>query len=84
MQSNCSRKERITVREELIDGKRYIVVSHYAGKKDFKKIICDHAFRQTLAETDHPTDWPHGGLMFCVFCRIIKAHRIKSRFDSEE
>lgn len=25
-----------------------------------------------------------GGLMFCVFCRIIKAHRIKSRFDSEE
>ena len=56
MQSNCSRKERITVREELIGGKRYIVVSHYAGKKDFKKIICDHAFRQTIAETDHPTD----------------------------
>ena len=56
MQSNCSRKERITVREELIGGKKYIVVSHYAGKKDFKKIICDYAFRQTLAETDHPTD----------------------------
>ena len=56
MQSNCSKKERITVREELIGGKRYIVVSHYAGNKDFKKIICDHAFRQTLAETDHPTD----------------------------
>ena len=25
-------------------------------KKDFKKIICEYAFRQTLAETDHPTD----------------------------
>ena len=56
MQSNCSRKEKISVREELIGGKRYIVVSHYAGNKDFKKIICDNAFRQTLAETDHPTD----------------------------
>ena len=56
MQSNCSRKERITVREELIGGKRYIVVSHYAGNKEFKKIIYDHAFRQTFAETDHPTD----------------------------
>ena len=56
MESNCSRKERRTVREEFKDGKRYIVVSHYAGNKDFKKIICEHAFRQTLAETDHPTD----------------------------
>ena len=56
MKSNCSRKERITVREELIGGKRYIVVSHYAGKKDCKKNICEYDFRQTLAETDHPTD----------------------------
>ena len=56
MQSNCSKKERTTVREELIGGKRYIVVSHYAGNKDFKKIICEYAFRQTLAETDHPTN----------------------------
>lgn len=58
MQSNCSKKERITVREELIGGKKYIVVSHYAGKKDFKKIICEYAFRQTLAETDAETDHP--------------------------
>lgn len=56
MQSNCSKKENMTFREEVIGGKKYIVVSHYAGKKDFKKIICDHAFRQTIAETDHPTD----------------------------
>ena len=56
MQSNRSGTESITVREELIDGKRYIVVSHYAGKKDFNKIICEHDFSSTLAETDHPTD----------------------------
>lgn len=56
MQSNCSRKERITVREEVIGGKKYIVVSHYAGNKDFKKVICEHAFRQALAETDCTAD----------------------------
>ncbi|WP_251548717.1 hypothetical protein [Pumilibacter intestinalis] len=39
-----------TVRTEVIGGKIYIVVSHYVGKKDFKKIICDHAFKQALAE----------------------------------
>lgn len=84
MQSNCSRKERITVREELIDGKRYIVVSHYAGKKDFKKssanMLSDKRLQKRITQRTDRT----GGLMFCVFCRIIKAHRIKSRFDSEE
>ena len=84
MQSNCSRKERITVREELIGGKRYIVVSHYAGKKDFKKssaiTLSDKRLQKPITRQTDRT----GGLMFCVFCRIIKAHRIKSRFDSEE
>lgn len=39
-----------TTRTEVICGKQYIVVSHYTGKKDFKKIICDYAFKQALAE----------------------------------
>lgn len=52
MQSKCSEKEKITVREEVIGGKKYIVISHYEGNNDFKKIICDHTFRQALAETN--------------------------------
>jgi len=39
-----------TARTEVIGGKKYIVVSHYVGKKNFKKIVCDHAFKQALAE----------------------------------
>lgn len=49
MQQNCQKQET-TTRTEVIHGKKYIVVSHYVGKKDFKKIICDHAFKQALAE----------------------------------
>ena len=41
---------KITTRTEAIHSKKYIVVSHYVGKKDFKKIVCDHAFKQALAE----------------------------------
>ncbi len=44
------RSELATARIEVIYGKKYIVVSHYTGKKDFRKIICDHAFKQALAE----------------------------------
>ena len=36
--------------KQKICGKQYIVVSHYTGKKDFKKIICDYAFKQAHAE----------------------------------
>lgn len=43
-------QQQNNVRTEVIGGKKYIVVSHYVGKKDFKKIICDHAFKQALAE----------------------------------
>lgn len=39
-----------TSRTEVLGGKKYVVVSHYVGKKDFKKIICNHAFKQAIAE----------------------------------
>lgn len=39
-----------STRVEIVSGKKYIVVSHYVGKKDFKKIVCDHAFKQALAD----------------------------------
>ncbi len=50
MQQDCPEHGNTTTRVEIIYGKKYIVVSHYAGKKDFRKIICDYAFKQTLAE----------------------------------
>ena len=43
-------QQQNSIRTEVIRGKKYIVVSHYVGKKDFKKIICDHAFKQALAD----------------------------------
>lgn len=43
-------QQQNSVRTEMIGGKKYIVVSHYVGKKDFKKIICNHAFKQALAD----------------------------------
>ena len=48
MQQNSQKYE--SVRTEVIGGKRYIVISHYVGKKDFKKIVGDHAFQQAIAE----------------------------------
>lgn len=39
-----------TSHTEVIGGKKYVVVSHYVGNKDFKKIFSDLAFRQVLAE----------------------------------
>lgn len=52
MQQDCLELGNTTTRVEVIYGKKYIVVSHYAGKKDFKKIICDYAFKQALAENN--------------------------------
>lgn len=49
-QQNRSELGITTTRVEVVCGKKFIVVSHYAGKKDFRKIICDHAFKQALAE----------------------------------
>ncbi len=39
-----------TSHTEVIGGKKYVVVSHYAGDKDFKKVLSDLAFRQVLAD----------------------------------
>lgn len=50
MQQDCLEHGNTTTRVEVVYGKKYIVVSHYAGKKNFKKIICDYAFKQALAE----------------------------------
>lgn len=33
-----------------IKGNKYIVVSVYAGNKDFKKIFCDLAYKQALSD----------------------------------
>ena len=33
-----------------IGGRKYIVVSHYVGNKDFKKVFDDLAFSQVLAD----------------------------------
>ena len=49
MQPNYS-ECKTTARTEDINGKKYIVVSHYAGRKDFKKIMCDYAFKQAIAK----------------------------------
>ena len=39
-----------TTHTEIIGGKKYVVVSHYIGKKDFREVFGDLAFRQVLAE----------------------------------
>ena len=39
-----------TTNEYEIGGKKYIVVSHYVGNKDFKKVFDDLAFSQVLAD----------------------------------
>lgn len=36
--------------EYEIGGRKYIVVSHYVGNKDFKKVFDDLAFSQVLAD----------------------------------
>lgn len=39
-----------TTHTEIIGGKKYVVVSHYIGKKDFKEVFGDIAFKQVLTE----------------------------------
>lgn len=36
--------------EYEIGGRKYIVVSHYVGNKDFKKVFDDLAFSQVLVD----------------------------------
>lgn len=39
-----------TTRIQKINGRNYIVISHYAGNKDFKKVLGDLAFRQSCLD----------------------------------
>lgn len=45
-----------TSHTEVIGGKKYIVVSHYVGNKDFKKVMSDLAFKQVLADMQNTAD----------------------------
>lgn len=44
-----------TTHTEIIGGKKYVVVSHYIGKKDFKEVFGDIAFKQVLTEMKNST-----------------------------
>ena len=41
----------VTVREYEIDGKKYIVHSHFVGNKDIDKVISEIALNKAIAET---------------------------------
>ena len=45
-----------TTNTETIGGKKYVVVSHYIGKKDFREVFVDIAFRQVLEEMKNSVD----------------------------
>lgn len=42
-------------REYMIEGKRYIVTSHYTGKKDVDKVIREIALKRAYADMDKIT-----------------------------
>ena len=41
----------VTVNEYMIDGRKYIVHSHFIGEKDIDTVICDIAFHRAMDET---------------------------------
>ena len=41
----------VTVSEYEIDGKKYVVHSHYVGNKDINKVISEIALKRAIAET---------------------------------
>ena len=41
----------VTVSEYEIDGKKYVVHSHYVGNKDIDKVLSEIALNRALAET---------------------------------
>lgn len=51
LQRECDRFPT-TVRTYEISGKKYIVVSVYAGNKDFMKVFGELAFKEALTITD--------------------------------
>ena len=50
IQLNNERNGITTTHTESIGGKKYVVVSHYIGKKDFKEVFGNIAFKQVLTE----------------------------------
>ena len=41
----------VTVRKYEIDGKKYVVHSHFVGNKDIDKVISEIAFNKAISET---------------------------------
>lgn len=41
----------VTVSEYEIDGKKYVVHSHFVGNKDIDKVISEIAFNKAISET---------------------------------
>ena len=41
----------VRVSEYEIDGKKYVVHSHFIGNKDIDKVISEFAFNEAIAET---------------------------------
>ena len=41
----------VSVTEQIIDGKKYIVKSHFIGEKDIDIVIRDIAFTRAMSET---------------------------------
>jgi hypothetical protein len=44
----------VSVTEQIIDGKRYIVKSHFIGEKDIDIVIHNIAFTRAMSETLAP------------------------------
>ena len=45
-----------TTNTETIGGKKYVVVSYYIGKKDFREVFEELAFRHVLEEMKNSVD----------------------------
>ena len=48
--NNAANECGVQLLAHLYGGRKYIVVSHYVGNKDFKKVFDDLAFSQVLAD----------------------------------
>lgn len=46
---DCPTKEK----EIVIDGRKYIVISHFTGEKDLDKVVYKNAYNQAMDEVLH-------------------------------
>ncbi|MBP3267729.1 MAG: hypothetical protein J6M07_05340 [Ruminococcus sp.] len=46
---DCPTQEQVY----MIDGRKYIVVSHYTGKKDLDDVVYKNAYKQAMDEVLH-------------------------------